>query len=77
MTIFVTKILIWDFIDMFTTEQKYEWLCSNLKITNIDYWEHDALISLPNNLYFVARNINEVATIDQAVEIAMRREGVL
>jgi len=61
---------------MFTTEQKYEWLLSKLRITDVDYWEHDALISLPNRICFVAQDINKVFTVDQAVEIAMRMEGL-
>lgn len=54
---------------MLTTEDKYEWLCRQLKIVHVDLWEKDALVSMPEMLYFQFYDCP--TTVDAAIVAAM------
>lgn len=60
---------------MRTVEEKYAYLLKHLKITDIDWWENDALLALPDRIYFQFPSSwlahPELLTVDAAVECAM------
>jgi len=66
----------------YTVEEKYQWLCERLKISDIDYWEGDALLTMPKAVYFgfstmhQKDSIEEIlkkCDIDRAIELAMEQ----
>lgn len=52
-------------------QEKYDFLLSKLQIQDVDLWECDAMIALPNRLFFHVTAQDEM-TMDFAVESAMR-----
>ena len=56
-----------------TIEEKYQWLLSKMQLTNVSYWEHDALIEM-ENLYFQFDDL--LVCMDNCVELAMGTEEV-
>lgn len=69
-----------------TLQEKYDWLCKQLEITDPDHWEKDATLRLKNSypettcgdacrsLYFQFSDTDYPDTIDEAVVLAMRTE---
>ena len=53
---------------MYTTEQKYKWLVSQLSIKEIDLWEQDAMLHM--NTFFQFNN-GDVLSVEGAIEMAM------
>lgn len=58
-----------------TTKQKYDYLLSKLKITDIDPFELDAYLGMPNKLYFQFSVDSSFTSVDNAVESAMLAEN--
>ena len=60
---------------MATVEEKYAYLLKHLKITDIDWWESDALLVMPDKIYFQFpscwMNDPTLLTVDAAIEAAM------
>jgi hypothetical protein len=63
---------------MSSVEEKYRFLCSRLRITNVDFWEGDALLEfkpvcfcLPSDPNAAGWGYTEPRTIDEAVELAV------
>lgn len=65
-----------------TIKEKYNWLLSQLKVTDVDFWEGDALIRLQRPLYFqfaIAQSgevftdkfCSKVKDVDRAVKSCM------
>lgn len=66
-----------------TTEEKYQWLLSQMAVKYVDYWEWDALIQFKDakidesGIYFQYKATpaylpaEEVYDIDKAIELAM------
>lgn len=53
---------------MYTTEQKYKWLLSMLKVVNVDYYEQDAMLHMNTFFQF---NKGDVLSVEGAIEMAM------
>lgn len=56
-----------------TLQQKYDFLLSKLQIQDVDLWELDAMIALPERLYFQLSQ-GQYPEMDQAVVAAMKAE---
>lgn len=54
-----------------TLQEKYDFLCSFFKVTDIDLWENDALLKLDTSnsvVYFQFGGDDGFPTVDTAVE---------
>lgn len=58
-----------------TLKQKYDYLLSKMKVTNIDLWEQDASVTI-EHLYFQfdSGSAPDTWSLDQAVVAAMNTE---
>lgn len=59
-----------------TLQEKYDFLCSFFKVTDIDLWESDALLRLDttNSVIYFQFGSNEFPTVDTAVEALLTNE---
>lgn len=57
----------------YTPEEKYKWLCSQLNVVHIDYWECDAILELKRSIYvgFSESQLGNTFDIDELIEWAM------
>ena len=53
----------------YTTEEKYDWLLSHIRVGGVDVWEKDAMIFLSECFQF--NNEFELTNIDKCVQLAM------
>lgn len=53
----------------YTIEDKYNFLVSKMKVTDIDLWEKDALLRCV--IYFQMKD-EEVPSVEEAIELAMK-----
>ena len=58
---------------MATVQEKYDYLLSKLKVTDVDLWEHDALIRM-DALFFQFGSSGPDDSIDKCVEAAMKAD---
>lgn len=56
-----------------TLQEKYKFLCSKLRICDVDTWEGDALLELPEKIYFQFSGSPNM-TINAAVIAAIESE---
>lgn len=54
-----------------STEQKYNWLLSQLRISDIDLYEQDALLRFKKGSSVYFQFSSEPKSVDEAVELAM------
>ena len=48
-------------------EEKYKWLLSRMYITDVDFWEKDATISMPD-IYYQFWDEEDEKSFDQIIE---------
>jgi hypothetical protein len=53
-----------------TIETKYNYLLSLLSIQDVDYWEKDACIGMPNRIYF---QFNEYEVVGMSVDDVLNK----
>lgn len=58
---------------MATVQEKYDYLLSKLKVTDVDLWEHNALIRM-DALFFQFGSSGPGDSIDKCVEAAMQAD---
>lgn len=59
-----------------TVEEKYEWLCKQLRVQSVDLWENDALLVMKRrSIYFQFSSDQVPDTVDSAVILAMRENN--
>lgn len=57
-----------------TTQQKYDWLLSKLELQDVDLWEKDAMIGLPERLYLQFSEESDIFSMDNCVKLAIETE---
>lgn len=50
-----------------TLQEKYDFICNQLKMTDIDYYEGDGLLQLKSSIYFQLNNVTVPESIDHAI----------
>lgn len=58
----------------YTTEQKYAYICSKLRVTDVDLWEQDALLSLGSTYFQFGGGDVYPPDADTAIVRLMREE---
>ena len=56
----------------YTTQQKYDFLCAQLRVRHLDYCENDGLIVLKPSIYFQFPVEMPPGSVDGAIIEAMR-----
>jgi hypothetical protein len=57
-----------------TLQQKYDWLLKQLKVTDVDAFERNALVRLRNAIYFQFSDAKDIIDMDKVVTQAMKDE---
>ena len=60
----------------YTTEQKYNWLVSKLKLTDIDYYEQDAFLNFPDKLFVLFDHTEPPLKVDRVICRLMANEHI-
>jgi hypothetical protein len=61
-----------------TLRERYEWLCKQFAVRDLDYWERDGLLTHPGkSIYFqIPNSVALVDSVDKAVILAMQTTNV-
>jgi hypothetical protein len=60
---------------MRTLQERYDFLVKRLKVSDIDYWEYDALLKMkPFCFCFDPRTLDSLSNIDDVIDLAIETE---